>query len=97
MSRQNPKFGDAIPVATQIKNSAESLEISTEITDTDTLLNSESASHFPKSLKRRKGDSDDEDLIKLRRILDALDSGEISQLPDGEDDGDILSDYYKQF
>jgi hypothetical protein len=86
------------PLPDMLKRSAEAYDISTESLDVDVLLAGEAARHFPEPRSRRKEDAEEDDIQRLRAILEALDRG--SEYPD-EDLGDItppvLSQFYKQF
>lgn len=81
-----------------LQKSVETFGISTEITNVDMLLAGEASRHFPEPRNRRKQDSDDADIQRLRSILDALDRG--AGLPADAIDAvsaPVHSQFYRQF
>lgn len=89
---------DVAPLAELLERSAASFDISTEAFGVDALLTGEAARHFPEPRSRRKEDAEEEDIQRLRAILEALDRGhQYSDETLGDVTPPVHSQFYKQF
>lgn len=81
-----------------ILGSAEQHEISVAPNTLDALFSERGSTHFPEARNRRIEDQQDEELLKLRSILKALDEGTTPEDGVIEPDAQSLyADFYKQF
>lgn len=86
----------AAPLPELLRASADSLEISTEVDDADTLLSGEAARHFPEPRNRRRDDAEDEHFLRLKAALDALRKGKPASDEAGPS-APVHSQFYRQF
>ena len=79
-------------------DSADDIEISVAPDTLDALFSERGSTHFPEARNRRRDDQQDEELIKLRSVLKALDEGTPPENGVIEPDPQsIYTDFYKQF